>query len=133
MRIANFKKLKHFFFSEKTEEMKSYYKDNLAYSRKFKSVDGPFGLNPCNPILLQGNHRIEAYLRCLHSYDSIVIFWEFVDHVDAPNLNVQVEEYRIIDDCQEEIAVLYFCTGAVFDSEQVPEGFYMEHPLGQAA
>ena len=52
MRIANFKKLKHFFFSEKTEEMKSYYKDNLAYSRKFKTVDGPFGLNPCNPVLL---------------------------------------------------------------------------------
>ena len=111
-----------------------HYEINKDYDSKFECMlFGPFGLCPSNPVQLQGNQRVRAYLDGLKHYSSASITFEFDSYQTAYNLNNQAEEYRVLDDFNEEICRLYICTGAVLDSEEVPDGFFVEHPSSLAA
>lgn len=105
-----------------------HYKNNQAYDSKFEyRTDGPFGLCPNNPIQLQGNHRVDSFLQTLMHHDTTDVRYVFAGYETAENLNLQTEVYKVMDEYDEEISRIYLCTGAVIDSEEAPDGFYISH------
>ena len=134
MRKTNLKKLRKQLLKVFNEGEMEHYKNNEAYDSKFEFMtEGPFGLCASNPVQLQGNHRVDAYLSMLEHHDSTSLRFVFSGYETAANLNLQAEVYKVLDEYGDEISMIYLCTGAVLDSEQVPDGFYIAHSSSIAA
>ena len=69
----------------------------------------------------------------LEHHDSTSLRFVFSGYETAANLNLQAEVYKVLDEYGDEISMIYLCTGAVLDSEQVPDGFYIAHSSSMAA
>ena len=127
MRNSSFKRLKQQLKKFFNDEAMNHYQNNQAYDTKFEQhTHGSFGTCPTNPIQLSGNHRVDNYLQQLQHVDASNLRFKFVGYTNAPNLNLQTETFQVVDDLDEIIDVLYICTGAVFDSEECPAGFYLK-------
>jgi hypothetical protein len=134
MRKTNLNKLREQLNRILDNDQIKHFEINKAYDNKFEYMPfGPFGLCPSNPVQLQGNQRVKVYLNSLRHHSGASITFEFDSYQTAYNLNNQAEEYRVLDDFGDEICRVYICTGAVLDSEEVPDGFFVEHHSSLAA
>lgn len=134
MRNTNLKKLRKQLRQVLNEGDMEHYSNNKAYDSKFEYMaSGPFGICVTNPIQLQGNHRVDNYLSSLGHWNCSMVRFEFLGYEWADNLNLQAEVYNVRDEYDDEVSKIYICTGAVLDSEEVPDGFFVEHPSSLAA
>ncbi len=90
---------------------------------------GIFGLEPTNPIPVNGIPMNELYLSNLCSQNNSAIKWRRVGSIEVKNISKPVDKYEIFEKKGNTICFIYLSPYHWKTSEKCPEGFkFKDYP-----
>lgn len=98
---------------------------NGCDSDEIPTGHGKFGHDITNPIPVRGIPANTVYLSRLRTEDGRPIKWERIGSFHAENIESPIDGYRIFDQTQAQIAVLYISPYHKRISGKAPKGFLL--------
>jgi len=89
---------------------------------------GEFGLEPTNPVPIDGLIAIKVYIASLLTPDGQRIKFERVRSIDLPQFGGPTDEYNLFDQTGKLLTKLYVNAYARGTSERAPKGFSFLRP-----